>query len=104
MPKATAPIAPWVEVWLSPQTRVMPGGRGHARTDDVDDAVVVGIHGEVGEAEVLTVLGEGVYLRAANGILDLLVLIVGRGVVVGHAVDLLRAEALDAAARMPSKA
>ena len=24
-PKATAPSAPWVEVWLSPQTMVMPG-------------------------------------------------------------------------------
>ena len=25
MPKATAPIAPWVEVWESPHTMVMPG-------------------------------------------------------------------------------
>jgi len=25
MPKAMAPNAPWVEVWLSPQTIVMPG-------------------------------------------------------------------------------
>ena len=25
MPKASAPKAPWVEVWLSPQTMVMPG-------------------------------------------------------------------------------
>ena len=25
MPKAIAPKAPWVEVWLSPQTMVMPG-------------------------------------------------------------------------------
>ncbi len=25
MPKARAPNAPWVEVWLSPQTIVMPG-------------------------------------------------------------------------------
>ena len=25
MPKASAPNAPWVEVWLSPQTMVMPG-------------------------------------------------------------------------------
>ena len=25
MPKARAPKAPWVEVWLSPQTMVMPG-------------------------------------------------------------------------------
>ena len=25
MPNATQPIAPWVEVWLSPQTMVIPG-------------------------------------------------------------------------------
>ena len=25
MPKATAPTAPWVEVWESPQTMVIPG-------------------------------------------------------------------------------
>ncbi len=25
MPNASAPIAPWVEVWLSPQTMVVPG-------------------------------------------------------------------------------
>ncbi len=25
MPKASAPIAPWVEVWESPQTIVIPG-------------------------------------------------------------------------------
>ena len=25
MPKARAPKAPWVDVWLSPQTTVMPG-------------------------------------------------------------------------------
>ncbi len=25
MPNASAPNAPWVEVWLSPQTIVMPG-------------------------------------------------------------------------------
>ena len=25
MPKAMAPTAPWVDVWLSPQAMVMPG-------------------------------------------------------------------------------
>ena len=25
MPNASAPIAPWVDVWLSPQTIVIPG-------------------------------------------------------------------------------
>ena len=25
MPNASAPNAPWVDVWLSPQTMVMPG-------------------------------------------------------------------------------
>ena len=31
MPKASAPNAPWVEVWLSPQTMVMPGWVSPAR-------------------------------------------------------------------------
>ena len=41
MPKASAPNAPWVDVWLSPQTTVMPGlGQPELRTDDVHDALV----------------------------------------------------------------
>ena len=41
MPKARAPNAPWVEVWLSPQTMVMPGlGPPLLGPDHVDDALI----------------------------------------------------------------
>ena len=40
MPNASAPNAPCVEVWLSPQTIVMPGCVSpSSRPDDVDDAL-----------------------------------------------------------------
>jgi hypothetical protein len=35
MPCASAPKAPWVEVWLSPQTMVVPGGVRPAPAHDV---------------------------------------------------------------------
>ena len=41
MPNASAPNAPWVLVWESPQTIVMPGWVSpSSRADDVDDALV----------------------------------------------------------------
>ena len=40
MPKASAPKAPCVAVWLSPQTIVMPGWvQALLRADDVHDAL-----------------------------------------------------------------
>ena len=40
MPKAKAPKAPCVEVWLSPQTISRPGqGQTLFRADDMDDAL-----------------------------------------------------------------
>ena len=46
IPKASAPNAPWVAVWLSPQTIVMPGWvRPELRADDVDDPLGVGAVG-----------------------------------------------------------
>ena len=40
MPKASAPNAPWVEVWLSPHTIVMPGSvQALLGADHVDDAL-----------------------------------------------------------------
>ena len=40
MPKASAPNAPCVQVWQSPQTIVMPGlGQPQLGADDVDDAL-----------------------------------------------------------------
>ena len=48
MPKASAPNAPWVAVWLSPQTMVIPGMRATLLgTDDVDDALPGVAHREV---------------------------------------------------------
>ena len=53
MPKASAPIAPCVAVWLSPQTIVMPGWRqALLRPDDVDDALVDAVDREIGNAEL----------------------------------------------------
>ena len=41
--RRSAPNAPWVLVWLSPQTMVLPGWvRPELRADDVDDALVLG--------------------------------------------------------------
>ncbi len=47
IPKARAPKAPWVLVWLSPQTMVMPGSvSAELRTDDVHDAAPRIAHAE----------------------------------------------------------
>ncbi len=52
MPKARAPKAPWVLVWLSPQTMVMPGCvQPEFRTDDVHDAAPRIAHAEQLDAE-----------------------------------------------------
>ena len=57
MPKASAPNAPCVAVWLSPQTMVMPGRRqALLRPDDVHDALADVDHGEIGHAELGDVL------------------------------------------------
>ena len=49
MPKASAPNAPWVEVWLSPHTTVMPGWvRPELRADHVDDPPQRAVHVRAG--------------------------------------------------------
>ena len=51
MPKARAPKAPWVEVWESPQTIVMPGWvSAQLGPDDVHDALVGAVHAVQGDA------------------------------------------------------
>ena len=51
MPKAMAPTAPWVEVWLSPQAMVMPGWReAQLGPDHVDDALLARRHVEERQA------------------------------------------------------
>ena len=53
MPKASAPKAPWVAVWLSPHTIVMPGlGAALLGPDHVHDALAGVAHRVVGDAEL----------------------------------------------------
>jgi hypothetical protein len=66
MPCASAPKAPWVEVWLSPQTIVVPGqGEALLGADDVDDALADIEFVEIFDAEILGVPGERLDLDAA---------------------------------------
>ena len=59
MPWASAPKAPWVEVWLSPQTIVVPGqGEALLGPDDVDDALAAVELVVIFDAELARVLGE----------------------------------------------
>ena len=52
MPKASAPKAPCVLVWLSPHTIVVPGKRQpELRADDVDDALAAAVEVEQRHAE-----------------------------------------------------
>ena len=72
MPKASAPNAPWVAVWLSPQTIVMPGWRdAELGPDDVDDALVLGAQASSsGIAELRAVALERLDLHAAELVAD----------------------------------
>ena len=84
MPKASAPKAPWVEVWLSPHTIVMPGQRAALLgADHVDDALVRVAHAVVGDAELGGVGGEHLELLGRDRVLDRLVDVLGGHVVVG---------------------
>ena len=56
MPKASAPKAPWVEVWLSPQTIVIPGWRQpQLGADHVDDPLALGAERVDRDPELLAV-------------------------------------------------
>ena len=71
MPKASAPSAPWVEVWLSPQTMVVPGQRKtQFRPDDVHDALPHIQDRDVGNAEFDDVLLQRLHLDATVLFLD----------------------------------
>ena len=84
MPKARAPKAPWVEVWLSPQTMVMPGlGQPELGPDDVDDALVGVAHRVAGDPELGAVGVEDLELPGRDRVGDGLVDVGGRDVVVG---------------------
>ena len=67
MPKASAPKAPCVEVWLSPQTIVMPGWvTPELGADDVDDALARAAQREERDAELGAVALEGLDLGRAR--------------------------------------
>ncbi len=56
MPNASAPNAPWVAVWLSPHTMVIPGWvQPQLRPDDVHDAALRVVQIVQGDAELLAV-------------------------------------------------
>ena len=80
MPKASAPKAPWVDVWLSPHTIVMPGQRAALlRADHVDDALVRVAHAVVGDAELGGVGGQHLELLGRDRVVHRLVDVLGRG-------------------------
>ena len=59
MPKASAPKAPCVEVWLSPQTIGHAGlGEAELRADDVHDALLGVAHRVEADAELLAVAAQ----------------------------------------------
>ena len=64
------------------------------RAYHVDNTVVLRVHAEMLQAEVLRILGQRIHLRLRHGVLDGFVLIVRWRVVVGHANNLLRTETL----------
>ena len=83
MPNASAPNAPWVAVWLSPHTTVMPGqGAALLGSDDVHDALAGVAHREVDDAELLGVLAQHLDLAGRDRVGDRLVDVGGRHVVV----------------------
>ena len=72
MPKANAPNAPWVLVWLSPQTTVRPGLREpQLGSDDVHDALVVAAQRVQLDAELAAVPLQRLQLAPALRVGDL---------------------------------
>ena len=106
MPCASAPKAPWVEVWLSPQTIVMPG-----RVKPCSGPMMwtmpwrLSLLGIIFDAEIGGVVGQRLDLDAAFLVLDAEPA-VGRGrhVVVDHGQRLFRMATLRPVMRRPSKA
>ena len=68
MPNASAPNAPWVLVWLSPHTMVVPGWReAQLGADDVDDSLPGVATIEEPDAELGAVAHECVHLGLGVG-------------------------------------
>ena len=74
MPKASAPKAPWVEVWLSPQTIVIPGWVRPCSGPITCTMPWLAIaHRVTGDAELRAVGGERLELSARDRVGDRLV-------------------------------
>ena len=102
IPNASAPKAPWVEVWLSPQTIVMPGlGDPELGADHVDDALAVGAERVDRDPELLAVALQRLDLDPGELVGDQARRLgaVGRHVVVGRGQGLVGAA--DPAAGQP---
>ena len=69
-------------------------GEGFLRSYNMYDAVVFRAHSEMPDAELCTVGGKCLYLLASYRVVYM-VLLVGRGVMVGHSDDMVRTEHLD---------
>ncbi len=84
MPRANAPNAPCVEVWLSPQTMVMPGlGESLLRRYHVHDALQRIVHVVQRDAELLAVPRQRLELRAGDVVGNRQPALPGGDVVVG---------------------
>ena len=88
----------------------VPADNGHSRqsqsafrTYHVDDSVPLVHHSEVSQPEIGRIFGQGIHLCFRNRILNGLILIVCRRVMVGHTVDTLRTETLQATGTHPGK-
>ena len=82
IPKARAPNAPWVLVWLSPQTIVKPGrGQPQLGADHVHDPLAAALDVIERDAELATVRPHRLDLPARQRVADV-ELIVGRHVVI----------------------
>ena len=84
MPWAKAPNAPWVEVWLSPQTIVVPGGEALLGAYDMDNALALVELMEIFHAEIFCVLGERLNLNAAFFLGNAMASVGGGHIVVNH--------------------
>ena len=105
IPNARAPNAPWVAVWLSPQTIVMPGlGQAKLGPDDVDDALVRAADPMERDAELVAVRRQLLDLGGGHLVEDRQVARVGRDRVVGRRDRLARVADGQAALARPVNA
>ena len=106
MPKASAPKAPCVEVWLSPHTISMPGCvEALLRSDDVHDALARVAEAEHGDARLLRVARQVLHHAAPLGVCDGVEAAAGvrRHIVIGRGEGAVRCAQLQAALAQHAK-